>query len=217
MCYSTFCFFYPIDCSIAGIDLMFVLDSSGSIGTSNFRVIRNFVNTFVNTLEIGPTRSQVGVIVFSSNAYIQFNLSSYSNRNSLTVAVNNIQYVGGGTNTADALTLLARQGFVGARPIDEGVPRVAIVVTDGMSNNATATIIAAELLRQDKSITTYAVGIGGANMEELNNIASTRNGKKLVRYIGSFLTSEVERLQEDLNEQTCTGITFTPSVIPRVD
>ena len=199
------CVFPYIDCSIAGIDLMFVLDSSGSVGTSNFQVIRNFVNTFVNTLEIGPTRSQVGVIVFSSSANVQFRLNTYSNRNSLTAAVNNTRYVGGGTNTADALTLLARQGFVGARPIDEGVPRVAIVVTDGRSNNATATIRAAELLKQNKSLAIYAVGIGGANMEELNDIASTRNGEKLVYYISGFIADEVERLQEGLNEQTCTG------------
>lgn len=185
---------------------MFVLDSSGSIGSGNFQTIRNFVNAFVGTLEIGPTRSQVGVIVFSDDAYVQFNLNTYSDRVTLMSAVNSVPYIGGGTNTADALQLLASQGFVGARPVSEGVPRVAIVVTDGMSNEPQDTVRAAEALRQGTSITTYAVGIGGADMTELNTIASTRNGVKLVRFIGSFDATEVERLQEDLNEQACTGM-----------
>ena len=191
------------ECSIAGIDLVFVLDSSGSIGDTNFQTIRNFVNTFVSTLEIGPTRSQVGVIVFNYNAQVQFNLNTYSDRTSLMSAVNNIPYSGGGTNTADALYLLASQGFVGARPEEEGVPRVAIVVTDGMSNDADDTARAAEALRQNKLITTYAVGIVGANIAELNTIASVPD---LVRFTHSFGATEVQRLQEDLNEQACTGI-----------
>ena len=52
----------------------------------------------------------------------------------------------------------------------------------------------------------YAVGIGGADVTELRTIASTRNGKKLVCYISSFDLTELERLQEDLREQACTGI-----------
>ena len=185
---------------------MFVLDSSGSIGSTDFQTIRSFVNTFVSRLEIGPTRSQVGVIVFSTSATVQFSLATYSNRFSLTSAVNSIRYIGGGTDTADALTLLARRGFIGARPLDQGVPRVAIVVTDGESNSPSATASAANVLRQNASITVYAVGIGNADLTELNSIASTRNGVKLVRFISGFVNDEVERLQEDLNEQTCTGI-----------
>ena len=184
---------------------MFVLDSSGSIGSTNFQKMRNFVNKVVNDLEIGPTRTQVGVIVFSSSAFISFNLSTYSSRETLTSAVNQITYSGGGTNTAQALNLLINEGFAEARPKIQGVPRVAIVVTDGKSNDPLLTVAAAEALRREPSITTYAVGIGNANINELNAIASKRNGQNLTRYIGSFDLTELERLQEDLREQTCTG------------
>ena len=184
---------------------MFVLDSSGSIGTTNFQKIRNFVNTVINDLDIGPTRTQVGVIVFSTDVYVSFHLNTYSDRETLTSAVNSIPYLNSGTNTADALYTLVNQGFVGARPIVQGVPRVAMVVTDGMSNKPKLTVAAAEALRKVPSITTYAVGIGNANITELRTIASTHNGQKLVRYISSFDLAELERLQEDLREQACTG------------
>ena len=187
---------------------MFVLDSSGSIGSANFQKIRNFVNMVISDLDIGPRRTQVGVIVFSSSVSVSFNLNSYSNRQALTSAVNRIPYIGSGTNTADALYTLINRGFVGARPVAQGVPRVAMVVTDGMSNNPSLTVAAAEALRKVPSITTYAIGIGGADVTELRTIASTRNGKKLVRYISSFDLTELERLQEDLREQACAG-TYT--------
>ena len=185
---------------------MFVLDSSGSIGNTNFQKIRNFVNMVISDLDIGPRRTQVGVIVFSLYASVSFNLNSYSNRQELTSAVNRIPYLASTTNTADALHTLINQGFVGARPVAQGVPRIAMVVTDGMSDNPALTKTAAEALRRVPSITTYAIGIGSAKVTELRTIASTRNGQKLVRYISSFDLTELERLQEDLREQACTGM-----------
>ena len=184
---------------------MFVLDSSGSIGNTNFQKIRNFVNMVISDLDITPRRTQVGVIVFSTDVSVSFNLNSYSNRQELTSAVNRIPYLGSGTNTADALYTLINQGYVGARPVAQGVPRVAMVVTDGMSDNPALTKTAAEALRRVPSITTYAIGIGSAKITELRTIASTRNGQKLVRYISNFDLTELERLQEDLREQACTG------------
>ncbi len=167
--------------------------------------MRDFVKTIVNDLDIGPRRTQVGVIVFSSTSSIFFHLDTYSDRQSLLAAVDRIPYINGGTKTAGALYLLINQGFAGARPKIQGVPRVAMVVTDGQSNDPDLTITAAAALRQVPSIMTYAVGIGGADKTELNTIASTRNGQKLVRYISSFDLVELERLQEDLREQACTG------------
>ena len=184
---------------------MFVLDSSGSIGKENFQKIRNFVDAIVNGLEIGPTRTQVGVIVFSSNVQMNFSINKYPNREQLTSAISRIPYYGQQTHTAEALYLLMNEGFADARPKIEGVPRIAIVVTDGQSNGPRSIVDAAKALKQVETITTYAVGIGNANVEELKTIASVRNGENLVRYINSFDLAELERLQEDLNAQACTG------------
>ena len=179
--------------------------------------MRNFVNTVIDDLNIGPRRTQVGVIVFSSTASISFHLNAYSDRQSLTAAVDSSPYIGGGTNTADALYLLMNQGFVGARPKIQGVPRVAMMVTNSKSDDPDLTSAAAEALRQMPSIIIYAVGIGGADITELRTIASTRNGQKLVRYISSFDLTELRRLREDLRylEQACTGTyVYTHNSIP---
>ena len=136
---------------------------------------------------------------------MEFGLSAYSTREDLTSAISVIPYYGYSTDTADALYLLVNEGFATARSEIEGVPQIAIVVTDGQSSDRRLTVTAAQALKQVETITTYAVGIGNANIEELETIASVRNGEKLVRYISSFDLAELERLQEDLHAQACTG------------
>ena len=70
-------------------------------------------------------------------------------------------FTSGSTNTAGALnTLLSEFSTVnGARPLQEGIPCVAIVVTDGQSNSPTATITAANNVHAS-NIIVYAVGVG---------------------------------------------------------
>ena len=61
-------------------------------------------------------------------------------RPSLLKGIDNIHYMGGGTNTADALNALRTQMFsqnMGARP---GVPRIAVVITDGKSSSMANTV-----------------------------------------------------------------------------
>ena len=113
---------------------MFVLDSSGSIGSLNYNKVRNFTSDFVDNFEeIGPEGTQVGVIVFSSYLQIIFNLSTYSSKDELLSAIDMIPYYGQGTNTADALYLLINEAFTeeaGARLDDSTVFRLAIVMHD---------------------------------------------------------------------------------------
>ena len=50
-------------------------------------------------------------------------------------------------------------GRAGPRPAADGVPRVAVVLTDGTSNNAAATAAAAKKLR-DSNVNVFAIGLG---------------------------------------------------------
>ena len=71
-------------------------------------------------------------------------------------------YTGGGTNTHIALDVLTNQMFHtqnGARARNKGVPRVAVVLTDGRSNKPPLTVVNA-LRAHNADITMFAVGIG---------------------------------------------------------
>ena len=61
--------------------------------------------------------------------------------------MNQVRYMGGGANTADALEYMRRQGFSlhsGARP---NVPRIAVVITDGSSPNSAQVAVQANNAR----------------------------------------------------------------------
>ena len=48
-------------------DIVFVVDSSGSIYRVNWPLIINFMRQLVNDFQIGPDRTQVGVTLFGKS------------------------------------------------------------------------------------------------------------------------------------------------------
>ena len=204
MTFVTYCVIFT-GCQ-SGIDLIFVLDASGSIGSSNFNLVQNFVSNVVRNSDIGSDKTRVGVVLFSSSASVQFNLNTHLTKPSLLQAVANIPYTTGGTNTAEGIDLSIQQFSTafGARPRSSGIPRIAIVVTDGQSNNPSETIAAAERAHL-ANILSYAVGVGNnIDLTELNAIASAPQSQ-FVRLLTAFDSSELRSLQETLNNEACTG------------
>ena len=99
--------------------------------------MKEFVYDFVESLNIAPNTTQVGVILFNDVAWVAFNLSTFSEKTPLLEEIDSLTYVKGYTNTADALCLLLEEGFTvenGARLSEDDVFSIAIVITDGVSN-----------------------------------------------------------------------------------
>ena len=193
-----------IACTIGGIDLVFVLDTSGSIGTAGFQMIREFTEQISMLLDIGKRRSLVGVILFSDNAIVHFSVTLHNTASTLLPALNpGLPYSGGGTNTQDALTLLRTAGQNGdALDLRPGYVPIAIVVTDGRSNSRNATLTAASALHASNIYyQVYAVGVSGADLTELNAIASDPS---LVFFTSNFNNATIAALQQNLTQQLCS-------------
>ena len=186
------------------MDLFFVLDESGSVGSNNYQLMKNFVNDLIDSFPIGQNNVRVGLMAFSSGFTIHFTLGEYNNASSLKQAVTNILYRGGETNTAGALQATRQYAFTeanGGRSIP-GLPKVVVVITDGRSNSFSATMTAATELHNE-GIFVFAIGIAGANMNELNVIA-TRSSYAVL--IDSFDSQLLQALQVDVSEAVCKGI-----------
>ena len=208
----TFLTFY-IECR-TGLDLIFVLDSSGSVGPANFQIMLTFVTNVVSNLNIGSDQVRVGVIQYSTKASVRFSLNSYMTNASLLEAIANIKYAGSGTYTNAAILTCIEQfnTSYGARPKSNGIPRIAIVITDGYSTNSAATVAAAEIAHSE-GIISYAVGVGdNVNMEELAIIA-TDPDTQYVRSVAEFSSNEFRILQESLNNEACRGKPITKSIL----
>ena len=182
---------------------MFVIDTSGSIGSSRFQLIREFTANITAELLRDSPSSAVGVISFDSFARIQFTLQTYTSPSSLLSAINNLPYYrGGSTDTHEALRLLlstAQNGVLGLR---NDSSKVAIVITDGRSSSTSATLSAAAALHASNIFDVFGVGVGGAYMPELEGIASS---PEFVFFTNLFTSDGIQQLQDRILPQLCNG------------
>ena len=155
------------------IDLVWVLDQSGSVGRSNHRLALDFIREVHNFFEISSDHTRVGMVTFSTRSRIEFNLLAASNNQQLNHLVGGVPYRGGYTATALALLhtrLLFSANTTGVRPLSHGVPRVAVLLTDGKSNLYRLDSIPQQL--KDSGVVVYSVGIGNIELNELLLISS---------------------------------------------
>lgn len=116
------------------IDLLFVLDESGSIGARDYGFAKLFVNASLEAFPIGLSRTRVGVVRYSTAAFVASPLNASTTYCDVAGRVNTMGYAAGGTGTFKGLELARAEFRAGARPKSAGIPRVMIVVTDGNSN-----------------------------------------------------------------------------------
>ena len=169
-----------------------MIDTSGSIGSSNFQLIREFTANVTTELINNSPNSAVGVILFATNAHLVFNLQSYTSLDTLLSAINQLPYSSGGTDTAEALRLLLATAQNGTLGLRSDSSKVAIVITDGHSNSHSATLSAAAALHASNIFDIYAIGVGGADVTELDIIASN---SKFVFSTSRFDSTSVLGLQ----------------------
>ncbi|XP_033748051.1 collagen alpha-5(VI) chain-like [Pecten maximus] len=192
----------PERCDKYKADIVVVSDSSTSISDTDFVTQKEFIASLVDRYNIGPNGVQIGMLSFSTDAYINFNLSSHGSERELKAAILEVEYMSGDTSTDKALDMMARKAFTteaGARP---NLPKIAIVITDGSPQNQPRTVEMATRAK-DEGITIYAIGIGSSvDMDHLKAIASTP--AEYYTFMVDDFSSLVEH-EDILIKKTCSG------------
>lgn len=77
------------ECGLYPADVVFVLDSSGSVGSTHFNTQLNFVTTFINALDVSAetTATHFGVVTYGSSVYQSIKLNDYVDKTRLINAV----------------------------------------------------------------------------------------------------------------------------------
>lgn len=170
-------FIAPINtCDKVKADLVFVVDSSGSINDKNpmnWDLVLSFIAGLCATFTIGQDAVRVGLVEYSENARNIFFLNQYYDIASLTSAIRNTPYLGSYTNTSGGIRVMHQEQFVLGRGDRPDVDNIAIVVTDGESNlDQTRTVLDAQAA-QAAGIQMFSIGITSAvNLQELQSISS---------------------------------------------
>lgn len=166
-------------CKDVQSDILFLTDSSGSIVSEDFQKMKDFMKSIVSSM---TNEMHFGVMQFSTNTKLEFQLDQYSSKNDMLRAIDDMRQVGGGTLLGAAITEVS-QYFNLNRGGRAGVGKKLIVLTDGESQDEV--LGPAEVLR-DKDVTVYAIGVENANTTQLlevcgssENIFNQRNFDEL--------------------------------------
>ncbi|XP_061617018.1 collagen alpha-1(XIV) chain-like isoform X1 [Phyllopteryx taeniolatus] len=153
----------------AAADVAILVDGSWSIGRSNFRLVRSFLENLVRAFTLDGDRTRVGLVQFSGEPRVEWHLNSHVTKAAVVDAVRNLPYKGGNTLTGLALTFALENSFRAESGSRADVPKVAILITDGKSQDDV--VPPARTLR-DAGIRVFAVGVKNADEDELKAIAS---------------------------------------------
>ncbi|XP_039592174.1 collagen alpha-6(VI) chain-like isoform X1 [Polypterus senegalus] len=199
----------PQECRKASVaDIVFVVDGSSSIGEPNFQQVRDFLYTFVDSLDVSVDNVRVGLAQYSDDAHEEFLLNTFTNKSEILTYIQDLAYRKGGTYTGKALEFIKEQYFTpsaGSR-VDKGVPQIAIILTDGESSDNVS--VPANELRK-LGILVYVIGINVAEYGELKEIAN-KPSEKFLYNIENF--EALKDLSTNLLQTVCTRVEVELSV-----
>ena len=137
--------------------MVFVLDSSGSIGSYNWSVTVQFVIDVMKGLKVSNDGTRVAVIIYSTMVETSFGLLEYFTMAEIEPIVFNLEYMAGVTNTADGI-MVGRQ-LIAAEGRGANIAQpIMCVITDGASNvDEDRTIPEADLAKA-AGIQVFAIG-----------------------------------------------------------
>uniref|UniRef100_A0A915KLX8 VWFA domain-containing protein n=1 Tax=Romanomermis culicivorax TaxID=13658 RepID=A0A915KLX8_ROMCU len=181
------------------LDLIFLLDGSGSVGHKNFVKTLDFVKNVVGQLPIGASETAVGILQYTQVVEdkdknrkgitrTEITLNAIHNRDQLIDNIGKIKYVNGATNTDDAISAAYLHFSSHGR---ENVPKALVVITDGitlMENDLLSK--KCQRLRDESGLAIIAVGVGQVEQQGLlamagdeSNVISIDNFRKMVDFV----------------------------------
>lgn len=154
----------------------------------------------VDSFDVAPDKTRVAVVRFSDRPTTEFNLARYRTLEDVKRAARNIRYLGGNTMTGDAISYTTSNIFTernGARPVARGIQRVAILLTDGRSQDY---VLEPARAAAKAGIRMFAVGIGEALKVELEEIAAEPKNAHIF-HVTDF--NAIDKIRGRLRKRLC--------------
>uniref|UniRef100_A0A452RUW4 Matrilin-1 n=1 Tax=Ursus americanus TaxID=9643 RepID=A0A452RUW4_URSAM len=187
-------------CRTRPTDLVFVVDSSRSVRPVEFEKVKVFLSQVIESLDVGPNATRVGVVNYASAVKQEFPLRAHGSKASLLRAVRRIQPLSTGTMTGLAIQFAITKAFSdtdGGRARSPDISKVVIVVTDGRPQDSVRDVSARA---RANGIELFAIGVGRVDKATLRQIASEPQDEH-VDYVESY--SVIEKLSKKFQEAFC--------------
>lgn len=187
-------------CNNKRLDLVFIIDSSRSVRPYDFEKVKEFILTILQFLDISPDATRVGLIQYGSTVKHEFSLKTFRRKQEIERAVRRMMHLATGTMTGLAIQYAVNIAFSeseGARPLNQNVPRIIMIVTDGRPQDPVAEIAAKA---RNSGILIFAIGVGRVDMNTLKSIGSEPHEEHIF-LVANF--SQIETLTSVFQTKLC--------------
>ncbi|XP_039598551.1 integrin alpha-L-like, partial [Polypterus senegalus] len=158
-------------CTKHNVDLVFLVDSSGSLRNADFINSKSFIIDIMKNMS--STSIQFAAVQFSSDVRTEFNFSRYQAIRDPEKLLTNMQHMMLQTNTHKALNYtignLLYNTQYGAK---EKATKVLLIITDGDSTDFDKDYDYVTKRLDEKHVIRYAIGVGSVNIKNLKSLAS---------------------------------------------
>ncbi|MGH0119388.1 UNVERIFIED_CONTAM: hypothetical protein FKN15_022523 [Acipenser sinensis] len=193
------------------LDIVFVIDSSESVGLTNFTLEKNFVINVVSRLGSiakdpkSDTGTRVGIVQYShDNTFeaIQLNDSRIDSLATFKDAVKRLQWIAGGTYTPSALRFAYDQLIKGSKRDKAKV--FAVVITDGRYDPRDDEALLQSLCSGDVIVNAIGIGDMFSRQQEDESLKSIAcNDQSRVTGMNLFADLVAEEFIDKMEEVLC--------------
>ncbi|XP_035578375.1 integrin alpha-D-like isoform X3 [Zalophus californianus] len=190
------------ECPSQEMDIVFLIDGSGSIVQSDFKQMKDFVRAVMGQFE--GTNTLFSLIQYSNHLKIHFTFTQFQSSSSPQSLVDPIVQLDGLTFTATGILKVVKELFHSKNGARKSAKKILIVITDGQKYRDPLEYSDVIPQAERAGIIRYAIGVGKAFQEptarqELNTIGSVPSQDHVFR-VDNFaaLSSILEQLQEKI-------------------
>jgi len=196
------------------VDVGFVLDGSGSVGTDDWQVTLEYVKQFADSVSFSPEFTQIGVVTFGNDASLDIKLGDHGpDCDAFKASVGQLGYRDENTNTAAGIRVAREQLFNADNGDRADAPNVMIIITDGYPTREVSETLPQAYQTVNEGTTIFTIGIGPQiDMQQLFMIASNITGH-------SWTVGDYGHLSDEIYAvlgATCT-VAITPDIVTDPD
>ena len=183
----------------APVDIVLLVDGSGSISPSDFVLMKTFARSLVTNFTLSSEAANIALVQFSSTAVKAFDL--LYDQAAILHGINTMQQLRGSTNM-DAGLVTSRSVFASSK---RSVNKVLIMFTDGAPDAGNNPVAVAQTLK-DQNVEIYTVGVGSnVNPTLLKKIATEDKNPEQPHYFQAASFAKLMELVSNIVAAGCKG------------
>ncbi|XP_074627228.1 uncharacterized protein LOC141885237 isoform X4 [Acropora palmata] len=166
------------DCPVChkSVDLAFILDASGTIDDSQWKLTKDFVQGVSNGFRLASNGTRISIVTYSTLPHIERRFDDLNRNDNLIGFLESMSQPRGDTRTDRALKAVRDQLIISEAGARDFTPKAIVIVTDGGDKHDTTARFAEQRARELKDMdgaTIVALGVGNkVDQYELRQLAS---------------------------------------------